>query len=466
MAFRPPHSFGPPSGFGAPPGPPGPPGPPPSGFGPPTSQNPSETTANTPSAGKPAVKFFSVAGGTPVPVQNMAAAPPMSIPGPPISNAPAVSMPGPPTSFPGPPGASPLASNAPMGFQQQPTYPTHAFDAPASVPGAEDLGNQRQSPLPLLSELDTTLKCSKTFMRTTVGKLVGSQAQASMSRIPIGVIVQPMANDDINSNSKVPLVDFDTTGIVRCKRCRSYINPYVVWHENGRRWKCNICGLSNETPTSYFSHLDNQGRRRDRDQRPELNSCSVEFIAPNDYQVRPPQPPVCMFMIDVSSIAIASGMITVAANAIKAVLDELPGTPRTLVGFVTYDTSVHYFNLKSSLKLPQMLVISDLSEASQLPIPEDLLVNLQDSRHVVDNLLDALPQMFSKPIDDPNVNAAGSCFGSALLAARNVMEVYGGKLMVFSVSFPTLGEGCLKVRENPRLLGTDKEHLMLNSEDT
>jgi len=34
---------------------------------------------------------------------------------------------------------------------------------------------------------------------------------------------------------------------------------------------------------------------------------SVEFIANEDYMVRPPQPPVYVFVIDVSSTAVISG---------------------------------------------------------------------------------------------------------------------------------------------------------------
>jgi hypothetical protein len=44
--------------------------------------------------------------------------------------------------------------------------------------------------------------------------------------------------------------------------------------------------MLNDVPSSYFSHLDANGRRRDRDQRPELCKSSVEFVAPGDYMVR------------------------------------------------------------------------------------------------------------------------------------------------------------------------------------
>ena len=104
-------------------------------------------------------------------------------------------------------------------------------------------------------------------MQASVGKLVVSQSAATASKIPIGIVVKPMAGDRGGGNELVDVVDFGSTGIIRCKRCRTYINPYVTWTESGRRWKCNICGMLNDVPTAYFSHLDNNGQRRDRDQR-------------------------------------------------------------------------------------------------------------------------------------------------------------------------------------------------------
>lgn len=63
------------------------------------------------------------------------------------------------------------------------------------------------------------------------------------------------------------------------------------------------------------------------------------------------------------------------------------------IGFITFDNSIHFYNLKSTLKAPQMLCISDITDVI-MPSPEDLLVNLQDSRNLVDMLLDSIPSMF------------------------------------------------------------------------
>ena len=69
-----------------------------------------------------------------------------------------------------------------------------------------------------------------------------------------------------------------------------------------------------------------------------------------------------------------------------------------------------------------MMVVADLDDIF-LPLPDDLLVNLSDSRHVVDAFLDSLPNMF---LDNTNVESA---FGPALRAAFMVMV---GLLLVIS----------------------------------
>jgi len=64
-----------------------------------------------------------------------------------------------------------------------------------------------------------------------------------------------------------------------------------------------------------------------------------------------------------------------------------------------------------------------------------------------------------------NSTAIQTCTGPALMAAKRVITHVGGKLCLFQSSLPSLGEGTLKQRENTRLVGTDKEHSLLNAED-
>lgn len=57
---------------------------------------------------------------------------------------------------------------------------------------------------------------------------------------------------------EVPIVNFATTGIVRCRRCRTYVNPYVTFTDGGRKWRCNICALLNDgnTFSSFHNYMN------------------------------------------------------------------------------------------------------------------------------------------------------------------------------------------------------------------
>lgn len=52
------------------------------------------------------------------------------------------------------------------------------------------------------------------------------------------------------------------------------------------------------------------------------------------------------------------------------------------VGFVTYNKVLHFYNVKSALAQPQMMVVSDTAEMF-VPLLDGFLVNYQDSRAVI-----------------------------------------------------------------------------------
>jgi len=323
----------------------------------------------------------------------------------------------------------------------------------AAAPGMQG-GGQQGFP----ENVDFSIQIPQRLCRFTAGKIPQNATMQAQAKIPIGGVLRPMAPCD--EEDDVDVVQPGNSGIIRCKRCRTYINAFVTWLENGRRWRCNICAMLNETPSTYFCHLDEAGLRRDRDQRPELSKGVVEFIAPAEYMVRPPQEPSYFFLIDVTATAVRSGMLNATANAIRDSLDDLPGGGRTKIGFITYDNSVHYYNLAPDLSAPQMMVVSDLKELF-VPLPEHLLVNLKESRSVVDSFLDSLPEMFAK-----NPVVSQSCLGPALKAAFTVMKQIGGKMCVFQSIMPNLGDGALRPRENPSLMGTPNEVKLLHPDVT
>ncbi|XP_028779448.1 protein transport protein Sec24-like At3g07100 [Neltuma alba] len=332
-------------------------------------------------------------------------------------------------------------------------------------PGSMDqVVDAKVLPRPLDGDVEPTsladvfpMNCSPRYLRLTTSAIPSSQSLASRWHLPLGAVVCPLA--EAPDGEEVPIINFAPTSVIRCRRCRTYVNPYVTFTDAGRKFRCNVCTLLNDVPSEYFAQLDATGRRVDLDQRPELTKGTVEFVAPAEYMVRPPMPPVYFFLIDVSISAVRSGMIEVVAQTIKSCLDELPGSPRTQIGFATFDSTIHFYNMKSSLTQPQMLVVSDLDDIF-VPLPDDLLVNLSESRSVVETFLDSLPSMFQN-----NVNVE-SAFGPALKAAFMVMSQLGGKLLIFQNTLPSLGIGRLKLRgDDARAYGTDKEHMLRLPED-
>lgn len=75
-------------------------------------------------------------------------------------------------------------------------------------------------------------------------------------------------------------------------------------------WRCCMCGMSNEVP-QLFDWDQTRNQPGDRWARAELNHAVVEFVAPTEYMVRPPQPAVYIFLVDVSHNAIQSGTYSV-----------------------------------------------------------------------------------------------------------------------------------------------------------
>jgi protein transport protein SEC24 len=240
------------------------------------------------------------------------------------------------------------------------------------------------------------------------------------------VTVKPFG--DLPDGTEVPTVSFKNDPIVRCKECRAYICPFVRWIENGAKWICPFCGDLNNTESYYYSTIEADGYRTDHDERPEFSCGTVDFIANHEYMNRPPMPPTYIFAFDVSKPAVDSGYLALACQTIKSVIEAqlLPGMSeeRAKVAFLTYDKNIQYYNLRSILKQPQMMVMTD-TENVFMPTPEDLLVNLQDSYDLVINLLDNLPNYFAK------ATGQDSCFVAALQCANNIIKQIGGKMVFF-----------------------------------
>lgn len=176
--------------------------------------------------------------------------------------------------------------------------------------------------------------------------------------------------------------------------------------------------------------------------RPEVKSSTIEFIASSEYMLRPPPPAIYLFLLDVSSIAVQSGYLNVVCQQIGDHLEELPGDARTQVGFVAYNSAVHFYNIAEHFNQPHEITVLDVEDVF-LPCPDNLLVNLKECKELIKDLLVQLPKRFA------DVHDSKSALGAALQAAFKMIGNTGGRVTVFQTCLPNEGPGALQSREDP-----------------
>jgi protein transport protein SEC24 len=149
-------------------------------------------------------------------------------------------------------------------------------------------------------------------------------------------------------------------------------------------------------PDFYFSPLEINGQRRDLGERAELWRGSVDFVATNEQVSASPEKPVTLFILDVSSVAVSTGLVAAFINSIKHGsyrLNKHNDTSLSLTlcffyvfvvlarnfetdesarfGFITFDKTVHFWKISASNL--QMVVMPDVSNVFQ-PLPHDSFI--------------------------------------------------------------------------------------------
>ncbi|TYH46444.1 hypothetical protein ES332_D11G335700v1 [Gossypium tomentosum] len=127
----------------------------------------------------------------------------------------------------------------------------------ASLPGSIDPGcDHRTLPRPLDGDEEPSsftkmypMNCNPRYLRLTTSGIPSSQSLASRWHLTLGAVVCPLAEDP--EGEEVPVINYISTGIIRCRRCRAYVNPYVTFTDARRKWRCNICALLNDEGNLY-----------------------------------------------------------------------------------------------------------------------------------------------------------------------------------------------------------------------
>lgn len=299
-------------------------------------------------------------------------------------------------------------------------------------------------PINLGQETLDKANCSTEVFRCTVTKIPETASLLQKSRLPLGLLIHPFKD-----LSYLPVIQCNV--IVRCRACRTYINPFVYFVDS-KRWKCNLCFRINELPEE-FQYDPVSKTYGDPSRRPEIKSSTIEYIAPAEYMLRPPQPAVYLYLLDVSRLAVESCYLEIFCATLLEELKNIPGDARTQIGFVAYDSALHFFSLAEGLNQPHELTILDIEDVF-LPTPDNLLVNLKDRMELVEDLLNLLPKRFANTFD------GNSALGAALQVAHKMMGATGGRVTVFQSALPNIGPGAVPSREDPSQRSTAETPLL------
>lgn len=185
--------------------------------------------------------------------------------------------------------------------------------------------------------------CSTQIMRSTLNACPETTQLLKKTKLPFGLLCWPFK--DVQQLSIV------TTHkeIVRCARCRTYINPFCSILDQ-MRWRCNLCLRTNDIPQHFLQYLgskdgDKQGHYGHPEQRPEVLSSTIEYIAPPQYTTRAPPPVRYLYLLDISHSALQTGYLKAFSSRLVESLDHImeKHDKRMQIGFIGFDSFLHFF---------------------------------------------------------------------------------------------------------------------------
>lgn len=338
---------------------------------------------------------------------------------------------------------------------------------------------------------------SPLFMRPTIYQVPISDDIIKTTDIPFGVLIKPFDDQEVDRKIYVPI---SPSEIVRCNRCKAYMNPYNRFIDGGRRFQCSLCHHVTEVPQTYFANLDHNGHRLDRQQRPELCLGSYEFLATEEYchnGVQNNRRPHLIFACELTEAS--KPILNILAANLVEIIKNFPhdlGYPESMppmFGFITYNSKIQIYDIVNN---GHAHVICDLTTpfAPLNTFLVDPLIHMDK----IEKFFERLPQLYDNEQMDMQT-ILGPVIEAALMSTqvdvnnwinKNIVNkvvntgsgdqqsspndtIPCGKIYLFHSTLPTYGSdsdtpGRLKqkwtntVDELRKLMGSDKEKTILS----
>lgn len=172
----------------------------------------------------------------------------------------------------------------------------------------------------------------------------GTKQESLNVVVPVAAIYTP-----IKHFPSMPLLPYSP---LRCRTCRSVLNPFCIVDFAAKIWICPICFQRNHFPPHYASISD---ENLPAELFPQYTT--VEYDSPGD--PAPHVPPVYLFVVDTCVIEEEIGFLR---SAISQAVELLPDN--SLVGLITFGTFVHVHELGFGI-VPKTYVFKGTKDVSK-----------------------------------------------------------------------------------------------------
>ena len=294
--------------------------------------------------------------------------------------------------------------------------------------------------LQLKNEFETKIKplnCSSEYISTTTNIFPSNVDTLNKLSLPISISLCPMKNTGI----EIPYINYCDNNIPRCtnRNCRAYLNPFVKFIDGGEKWICNICGQINNTDAYYYSDVDKNGIRLDKNEKPELCCGSYEFFANKSYWKKGKNPTEALyfFIFETSNGGIDNGFLHACIESVKDVVsnESFYNGNNIKISIITYNLGIDFYSYSDKFSQPQMLTVND--EEMFLPTNRNnLIFSIQKDKDKILQILDLIQNTFNKNnqnITNSNCKDSTHIF-SSIVGAYLIGKNLGGKIVLFSSS--------------------------------
>lgn len=284
----------------------------------------------------------------------------------------------------------------------------------------------------------------------------GTKVEAAKCVVPMAVVYTPL-----RPLPNMPVLPYAP---LRCKSCRSLLNPFCRVDFIGKIWICPFCFQRNHFPEHYSAISESN---LPAELFPQYTT--VEYASPGDVA----SPPVFLFLLDTCIIEEELGYLKMA---LTQAIGLLPG--HALVGLVTFGTQVHVHELgfseisksyvfKGSKDVTKDQILDQLGlldSAPGRPKPVGVIAGVRDgltaksiSRFLLPasdcefTLTSVLDELQRDPWPVQSDQRAARCTGTALTVAAGLLGACvpgtGARILAFLGGPCTEGSGMIVAKD-------------------